>query len=165
MSHQFSFLQVFAGFCSLQYKLLSTCRLKNLLKSLPPSLRVEYSRQIEIMLQTDMSMSKFQTQICKKLIFFQQMSFCCNTWAYFALTCKLCHLSIGTLKDFNYQSIQWLIKLLPQLSSYYGDCYIFDTYIVVLSCKYLSQKLKLLDREQYICELQAVEYAVVEVGK
>ncbi|MGB3638678.1 MAG: hypothetical protein WBA39_14050 [Rivularia sp. (in: cyanobacteria)] len=165
MSHEFSFLQVFAGYKSLQCKILSTCRLDKELKSLRTDLRVELCRQIEIMLQTDTSMTKFQTQICQRLIFFQQKSFCWDTSAYLILTCKLCHLSIGRLKDFNHQFIQWLIKLLPQLSSYDDESYIFDSHIVVLSCKYLFQKLKFLDNQQCICELQAVEWAVVEVEK
>ncbi len=165
MSHQSSFLQAFAGYYSLQRKLFSTCKLKSLLKSVPTGLRVEFSQQIKIMLQTDTSMTKFQTQICQRLIFFQQKSFCWDTSAYLILTCKLCHLSIGRLKDFNHQFIQWLIKLLPQLSSYDDESYIFDSHIVVLSCKYLFQKLKFLDKEQCICELQAVEWAVEEVEK
>ncbi len=136
-----------------------------MLKSVRADFWVECSRQIEIMLQTDMSMSKFQTQICQRLTFFQQMSFPWDTSAYLDLICKLRHLPIGRLKDFNHQFIQWLKKLLARLSSFDDDSYIFDIHIVVFSCKYLSQKLKFLDKQQYICELQTVECAVVEVGK
>ncbi len=165
MSHEFSFLQVFAGYSSLQCKILSTCRLEKELKSLRADLRVEFCRQIEIMLQTDMSMTKFQTQICQRLVFFQQKSFCWDTSAYLILICKLCHLSIGRLKDFNHQFIQWLTKLLSQLSSYDDECYIFDTHIVILLCKDLFQELKFLGTKQCICQLQVVEWAVEEVGK
>lgn len=149
MSHQFSIVQVFAEYCSLQYKLLSTCRQNKLLKRLPADLRVECCSQIEIILQTDMS--KLQTQISQRSIFFQQISFCCDVSAHINLICKLCHLPIGRLKGFNHQFIQWLKKLLPQLSSYNHDSYIFDTKIVVFLCKYLSQ-LGLLDKQQCICK-------------
>ncbi|MGB3755549.1 MAG: hypothetical protein WBA07_04150 [Rivularia sp. (in: cyanobacteria)] len=165
MSHQSSFLQAFAGYYSLQRKLFSTCKLKSLLKSVPADLRVEFSRQIKIILQPDMSMSKFQTQICQKLIFYPQMSFWWETSAYLIPICKLCLLLIGRLKNFNHQLIQWLKKFLPQLSSYNDDSYLFDIHIVIFLCKYLSQKLKFLDTEQCIWELQAVEWAVEEVGK
>lgn len=151
MSHQLSILQASTGYCSLQYKLLSTCRSNKWLKNLPVDLWVKYCRQVEIILQTDMS--KLQTQICQRLIFFQQMTFCWKIWAYNFLICKLCHLPIGRLKGFNNQFIQWFRKLLLLLSSYEDDSYIFDTHIVVLLCKYLLQ-LGFLDRQQCICELR-----------
>ena len=160
MSHQFSFLQVFAGYKSLQCKILSTCRLGKELKMLRADLRVKCCRRVEILLHTDIS--KFQTDICKRLIFFQQMSFCWSISAFFIIICKLCHLPIGRFKHFNNQYIQWLKKLLPQLSSYEDDSYIFDTHIVVSLCKYLLQ-LGFLNKRQCIYELQAVE--LVEVGK
>ncbi len=165
MSHQFRFLQAFAGICSLQCKLFRTCKLKSLLKSVPADLRVEFSRQIKIILQPDMSMSKFQTRICQKLIFSPQMSFWWETSAYLIPIFKLCHLSIGRLNNFNHQLIQWLKKFLLQLSSYNDDSYLFDIHIVIFSCKYLSRKLKFLGKQQYICRLQTVEWAVEEVGK
>ena len=83
MSHEFSFLQVFAGYKSLQCKILSTCRLDKELKSLRTDLRVECCRQVEILLQTDISMINFKLEICKRLIFFQQMSFCWDISALF----------------------------------------------------------------------------------
>lgn len=160
MSHQFSFLQVFAGYKFLQCKILSTCRLGKELKILRADLRVECCRRVEILLQTDMS--KFQTHICKRLIFFQQMSFCWKVSAFLVIIGEWCHLPIGRMGHFNHQYIQWLTKLLPQLSSYEDDSYIFDTHIVVSLCKYLLQ-LGFLNKRQCIYELQAVE--LVEVGK
>lgn len=71
MSHQFSFLQLFAGYNFLQCHFLSISRQNQQLKSLPTDLRVEYCQRIEIMLQMDMS--NFQTQICQILRFFGHM--------------------------------------------------------------------------------------------
>jgi hypothetical protein len=151
MSHEFSIVQAFAGYYSLQYKLLSTCILDKALKRLLADLWVEFCRQLETILQTDMS--NLQIQICQRLIFFQQMRFYWNIWAYLALIWKLCHLPIGRFEGFNHQYIQWLKKLSPRFLIYGNDSYIFDTHIIVLLCKYLSQ-LGFLSRQQRICELQ-----------
>lgn len=145
MSHQFSFLQLFAGYKFLQTKLLSSYTQNIRLKSLRADLGVECHRRIEICLQTDMS--KFQTHICKRFIFFQQMCFCWNISAFLTIFCNLCYLPIGRIKHFNHQYIHWLNNYSPQFPSYEDRSYIFDSYVVVLPCKYLSQ-LGFLNKQQ-----------------
>ncbi len=144
MSHQFSILQLFAGYNSLQCNLLSISRQNYQLKSLLAGLRVEYCRRIGIMLQTDMS--NLQTQICQRLRFFRQMCFCYYTWTYVCLSDQLCHLPIGRLGDFKNQYIQWLKKLPLQLSSHEVESYISNTHIAISLCKDLS-KLGILNKQ------------------
>lgn len=122
MSHEFSFLQLFAGYNFLQCKLLSSYTQIIRLKSLRADLWVECDRQVEICLQTDIS--KFQTHICKRFIFFQQMCFCWDISALLTIFGKLCHLPIGRLKHFAHQYIQWLNNYSLEFRSYEDRSYI-----------------------------------------
>jgi hypothetical protein len=148
MSHQFSFLQLFAGYKFLQCKLLSISTQNIRSKSLRADLGVECHRRVEILLQR--GIRKFQTHISRRFIFFQQMCFCWNISAILTIICKYCHLSIGRFEHFNHQYIQWLKKLLRHFPSYEVDSYIFDASQIVLLCKYLSQ-LGFLNKQQCIC--------------
>lgn len=146
MSHKFRLLQLFVGYKFLQFKLLENYREDKQLQSLRPDLRVEYCRRFEMMLQTDMS--KSQTQVCQRLIFFRQMCFCPNTSVYLHLSEQLCHLPIDRLDDFKDRYIHRLKKLLLQLSNYKEKSNIFYVLISISLCKYLP-KLEFLIKQPY----------------
>lgn len=146
MSHNFKLLQLFAGYNFLQCKLVSSYRRNKRLKSLHDNRRVEYCRRVGIILQMDMS--RFQTQICQRLIFFRQMCFCPNTSVYLHLSEQLCHLPIDRLDDFKDRYIQWLKKLVLQLSSYKDKSNIFYINTSISLCKYLL-KLEFLIKQPY----------------
>ena len=134
MSHQFSFLQLFAGYISLQCNFLSISRQNKQLKSLRAELEAQLCQHFEIIFQTDMR--KVETQICQRLRFFRQMWLCPNTSLYFDVRDQLCHLPIGRLKNFKNQYIQWFKKLLLQLLSYRVESDIFDAHVAILLYKH-----------------------------
>lgn len=153
MSYQFSFLQGFAGYDFVKSRLLTSFIWRKVLKSLQACCQLERFWRIEILLLADIG--EFQTHICQRFRFFQQMLFYSNASAgKIALAYEWCHPSIGINKSlnnqFNHQYIRRLKKFLTQSLSDCEHNNIFDIHIVVWRCKYLLQKIVVLKKFQFM---------------
>lgn len=142
MSHQFTFLQAFAGYSFAQNILLITFRRNNLSKSLRIDLRMEYCRLIEIILQADTG--KFQTQIRERLRFFQQMSRYFSALMLGIIDRKWSDAIFSRAKIPKAQYIHRLKKILTLPASNWDPSCKFDISFMAQSlCKYLLIKLGL----------------------
>lgn len=159
MSHQFGFLQAFAGYDSATSLLLTTFRREKLSKKLYADLRLEYCRLIKIMLQADMG--KFQTQIRKRLRFFQQISLYCSALSRATPGCKSSHPTIGRAKIQHNRYIQYIIQrlkqvlILPDHKCDHGD--IFD---IIFIARWLCKDLLSISSYKFCltCSIQSNIY-------
>ncbi|MGB3655804.1 MAG: hypothetical protein WBA41_31960 [Rivularia sp. (in: cyanobacteria)] len=114
MSHQFGFLQVFAGYNSAQCLLLSIFSVKKRIEILPAaSLRRFW--QFEMMLLA--GMNRFHGQIRLKLAFFQQKSLYWDALARATLPYKWYQPLTGRFKMLRSLYIRRLKKMLASFSS------------------------------------------------
>ncbi|MEO1372794.1 MAG: hypothetical protein AAFW70_00405 [Cyanobacteria bacterium J06635_10] len=93
-------------------------------------------------------MSKFQTQICQRFIFFQQMSLYSSVLARAAIVQKQRNAIVSRLELLNNWYIQGLNKVLsmPKRDRKYGD--IYHHYIAIWLCNKLLQKIWFLKKQR-----------------
>ena len=115
MSHQFGFLQVFAGYNSAQCLLLSIFSVKKRIEILPAASLLRRFWQFEMMLLADMN--KFHGQIRLKLEVFKQKLLYCKALVPATLSYEWYQVLTGRFKIFRSEYIRRLKKMLASFSS------------------------------------------------
>jgi hypothetical protein len=155
MSHQFSFLQVFADYCSALNPLSIALKRNKLLKSLRGGFWVEYERRVQIICGVDTG--KFQAQILQIFRYFQQILPYFIALMLATLERKsLVLIFVRKEKILIKQYIHWGKKILNKLETKLRSSNIlYDNYIVQWLCKYLLMGLGLSSYKFcLICNLQ-----------
>ncbi len=115
MSHQFGFVQLFAGYNSAQCLILSIFKVKKPRKILPAASLLRRFWQFEMMLLA--GMNRFHGQIRLKLAFFQQKSLYWNVLARATLFYEWYQPLTGRFKMLRSEYIRRLKKMLASFSS------------------------------------------------
>ncbi|AFY55906.1 hypothetical protein Riv7116_3451 [Rivularia sp. PCC 7116] len=148
MSYQFSFLQAFAGYDFAKSRFFAALNQNTLLKSLQICLRVDFYRQIKIMLFTDSS--KHSTHICYKLEFFSQMYLDGAVIEYGTLLERWLYLIENRFKALQNQYSWHFRKHIRESSSDCNRSYIFDNNIAKVLCKYLLRIRLSQEKKNYL---------------